>query len=179
MRKLNMFLVIGILVTFILHGVGGALRLAGASAGTMTAAAWCCVGLITAHVIVTVILTVQTLQARRRSGAGYFRENKLFWARRISGLVILIPLIMHLTIFRTGSGAAFRLTVFTTGKLISQILLVLAIALHVLTNIKPALISFGVRDTKAFRVDLLFILSVILLLFGAAFVVYYLRWMAV
>lgn len=179
MRRINMILVIGMLVTFLIHGIMGALQIAGADANAMKTTAWICVGFVALHVIVTSILTVQTLHARRLSGAGYFKDNLLFWTRRISGFLVIIPLIMHLVIFHSSNAEAYRLQVFTTGRMISQILLVAAIALHVLTNIKPALISFGVKGHREFAVDLLFILTIILLLITAAFVIYYLRWMAV
>ena len=179
MRRLNLFLVIGIFVTFLGHAIGGALRLTGAENEPASWLARACVFFVCLHMIVTTILTVRTLRARRLSGAGYFKENRIFWIRRISGFAVLIPLVMHLLIFTPGSGDAYRLAVFTTGRLISQILLVLTVALHALSNIRPLLISLGVRDTKSFRTDLLLVLSVLLLLFGAAFFIYYLRWMAV
>ena len=178
MRKLNMILVIGMLVTFLIHGIMGALQLAGAGTDAQKIVGWICAGFICAHAVTSTVLTVQTLQAQKRSGAGYFKDNLLFWTRRISGFTILIPLVMHLLIFRASDAEVYRLQVFTAGRLISQILLIAAIALHALTNIKPALISFGVKGHKAFAVDILFILSVVLLLFAAAFAVYYLRWAA-
>lgn len=178
MRKLNMFLVIGMLITFLAHAIMGSLRLFGADANALKVVAWISVAFITAHVIVTTILTIQTLHARKMSGAGYFKENKLFWVRRISGFAIVIPLIMHLVIFRSSNADAYRLQVFTTGRMISQILLVAAIALHVLTNIRPTGIAFGIRGLKKYSTDILFVLTIILLVLMAAFVVYYLRWMA-
>ena len=178
MRKLNMFLVIGMLATFLIHGITGALQLAGAGTSAQKTIAWICAGFICAHAVIGLILTVQTISARRRAGAGYFKDNLLFWTRRISGFALLIPLAMHLFIFRAAAGSAYRLQVFTQGRMISQILLVVLLALHVLTNIKPALIAFGVRGHRAFAVDILFVLSVLLLLFAAAFAIYYLRWAA-
>lgn len=178
MRKLNMFLVQGILVTFLIHAIMGGLQLAGASADAHKTVARICAGLIVAHMLVTVVLTYRTLHARRISGAGYFRQNLTFWIRRISGLAILPPLIAHLLIFRASQGGAYRLQVFDRGRMISQILLVAAMALHVLTNIRPLLISMGVKDTRSFATDLLLILSALFLLFGLAFVIYFLRWAA-
>ena len=178
MRKLNMFLVSGMLVTFLIHSIMGSLQLAGANADAMKNVAWVMVGFISAHVIVTSVLTFQSLKARKLSGAGYFKDNLLFWTRRISGFAVIIPLILHLVIFRASNAEVYRLQVFTAGRMISQILLVAAIALHVLTNIRPALISFGVKGTRPVAVDIIFILSVLLILFAAAFVIYYLRWAA-
>ena len=178
MRKLNMFLVVGMLVTFLAHAVMGALQLSGANTNTLKPLAWVCVGLMTAHIVVSAGLTIQTLYACKKSGTGYFRNNLMFWAKRITGLAIVIPLVMHLMIFHSESGDAFRLQVFTSGRMISQILFVAAIALHVLLNIKPLLTGFGVKENRAFSGDIIFVLSVVLLLLAAAFVVYCLRWTA-
>ena len=103
----------------------------------------------------------------------------MFWARRISGLAIIVPLIMHLMIFSASNAEVYRLKVFTTGRMISQVMLVVTMALHVLINVRPALTAFGVKSFKAFTADLVIILSVIMILAGAAFVIYWLRWAAV
>lgn len=178
MRKLNMFLVLGMLVTFLIHAVSGSLLILGADADAKKTAARICIGFIAAHILVSVILTVQTLIVRKKAGAGYFKENKLFWARRISGFAVIIPLIMHLVIFRSSSEPAYRLQVFTAGRLASQILLAAALAIHVLTNIRPVLISFGLRDTKRTAADILLILAAVLLMAAIAFAVYFARWAA-
>lgn len=177
MRKLNMFLAAGMLLTFLAHGIMGSFKLIGAEVSALKTLAWVCVGLVCLHIIVTTILMCETLRARKLSGAGYFKDNLIFWARRISGFTILIPLLLHLFIFSGRSvDGAFRLTEFTAGRLISQLLLVLTIAFHVLTNIEPMMISFGVKSTKAFSHDAIFVVSVVLLLACAAFGAYYLRW---
>jgi len=178
MRKLNVFLAIGMLVSFILHAVFAGLRLAGAESGTMTVMAHICIGFITAHVAVSMILTVKTLYSLKKSKAGYFKNNLLFWARRISGLTIPIPLVMHLKIFIPENADVFRLNEFNTGRLISQILLLASIGLHVIINIKPLLLALGVKGHKSAAADIIFILSVLLFLFAAAFAIYYIRWIS-
>ena len=174
-----MIAVIGMFATFLLHAVMGSVRLLGGNADSMKAVARICIVFVFVHVVLTGVMTVRTLIACKRSGTGYFRQNKLFWARRISGLAILIPLVMHLFIFTNASADNVRLGVFTTGRMISQVLLVLTIALHIITNAKPALITLGIRNLRKFTFDILFIISVLMLFFAAAFVVYYFRWMAV
>ncbi len=89
MRRLNLFLVVGMLVTFLAHAVMGALQLSGANTNTLKPLAWVCVGLMAAHIVVSAVLTVQTLYACKKSGTGYFRNNRMFWAKRITGLTIL------------------------------------------------------------------------------------------
>jgi hypothetical protein len=55
--------------------------------------------------------------------------------------------------------------------------MVISIAVHVITNVKPSLISLGIRSLREYAVDILLVMSLLLLIAGAAFVVYYLRWM--
>ena len=179
MRRLNVFLVIGMFLSVFAHGIMASVQLAGGNADAQKTIAWIGVAFICAHVIVTTILTIRTLKTMKASGTSYFKENKMFWTARISGFAILIPLLMHLLIFHSANEGPYRLQAFTTGKLISQILLVACIAVHVLSNIRPLLIGFGVKQRKAFSADLLFLFSLLLLLFALAFVVYYLRWMRV
>ena len=179
MRRCNMFLVMGIVATFLLHAIMGATLLLGGSNSALKVVARICLTLVAAHIVITGILTFRTLKAIGRSGRGYFKENKMFWVRRLSGLAMLIPLIMHLTIFTAHSAGAYRLTAFTTGRMISQLLLVITLGLHIITNIRPLMISLGLNRGKGLRVDIILILSAVLLMFSIAFLVYYLRWMRV
>ena len=116
MRKYNAVLSMGILVLFLVHAIAGGLQMAGFLPGgsqVMKVLAWVMLGLIAVHIVIGCKLTADTLRAIKRSGASYFKENQLFWTRRISGFTILIPLVMHLFIFRESNAEAYRLQVFT------------------------------------------------------------------
>lgn len=179
MRRINLFLVIGMILSFLAHSITGSIRLSGTDAGSPKVAAYICIILVAVHVIITAILTGRTLAAIHKSGKGYFRENKLFWTRRISGFALLIPLVMHLIVFSGTGGDAYRLVFFNSGRLIVQILLIACLALHLLTNIRPLLIGSGVKARRLLSADLCFVLSVVLLFCCCAFCIYYLRWMAI
>ena len=172
-----MFVVIAMLIAFLAHGVMGSFKLIGADTDSLKLVARVGMGLAVVHIIIVSILTYRTLYARKKSGAGYFKGNGLFWARRISGFTVIIPLVMHLSIFSPSNSGAYRLEVFNTGRLISQILLVLTLLVHILTNIRPLFIGMGIKGFKRYLVDILLVTSVILLVFAVAFVIYYLRWM--
>ncbi len=178
MRRLNTFLVIGIILSFILHSLSGSIRLLGADAGSPKITAVICIILVTFHVIITSALTVKTINSIRKSGKNYFRENIPFWTRRISGFALLIPLVIHLLIFKGTGDEAYRLVFFHTGRLISQILLIACLALHIITNLRPMLIGMGLKDRGLLSADIGFVLSVVLLFCCCAFCVYCLRWMA-
>ncbi|MBP1534535.1 MAG: hypothetical protein IK999_10500 [Ruminococcus sp.] len=45
-----------------------------------------------------------------------------------------------------------------------------------ISNIKPLMLGLGAKDHKALGADMLFVISVMLLLSGIAFVIYYIRW---
>ncbi|HBI85093.1 MAG TPA: pilus assembly protein PilX [Ruminococcus sp.] len=179
MRKVNAILSAAILVLFLVHAIAGGFQLAGLMAGGKT---WLSVlarfmtALIAAHIGIGVKLTADTLRIAKRSGAHYYKENRLFWLRRISGFAIVVFIAFHLLIFMGKSGEVFRLHVFAGAELVTQILLVLTVAVHVLANIRPLMLALGVRGWKELFTDILIVLSVILLLAGLSFIAYYIRW---
>ncbi len=176
MRRFNAILTAVILLLFLLHAILGSFQLIGVGNTAVKAAAWVAAVLILIHAVIGVKYTVDTLRVWRKTGVSYFRENRLFWARRVSGFAVMVLLFFHFTAFGENSGSVYRLKYFGTAELSVQVLLAAAIALHVLTNVKPMLISFGIRGLKARAADLLLVLSVLILFFAAAFIVYYLRW---
>ena len=182
MRKFNAVLSMGILALFLIHAIAGGFQLAGiipGGSGIMQAIAWLMVILIIIHVIIGCKLTADTLRACKKSGTSYYQENKLFWLRRSSGFAIMIFILFHVLIFLGNhENGVYRLNYFGTIQLISQILLVISIAVHVLTNIRPLMIAVGTKSYQKILLDILFILSIILFLTGVAFVIYYLRWNA-
>ena len=176
MRKINAVLTGIILLLFLLHGILGSFLLLGVGDTAAKAVAWAAAALILLHTLIGVKFTADTLRVLRKTGVSYFKENWLFWARRVSGFAVMLLLFFHFTAFGDSSRDAYRLKEFGRGSLSAQLLLAAAIALHVLTNVKPQLIAFGVRSLRPRTGDVLFVLSVLMLLFAAAFLVYYLRW---
>ena len=176
MRRLNAILTAMILLLFLLHAILGSFQLIGVGNTAVKGVAWVAAALTLLHALIGVKYTADTLRVRKKTGVGYFRENRLFWARRVSGFAVMVLLFFHFTAFGDSSGSVYRLKYFGTAKLTLQLLLAAAIALHVLTNVKPMLISFGVRSLRPRVGDILFVLSVLMLFFAAAFIVYFLRW---
>lgn len=176
MRKANAIITAAIMVLLVIHGVLGSLSIMGAGETTWRVLSWILLGLVGVHVILGCILTVRSLRVWKKTEAPYFKQNHLFWARRISGLAIMILIAFHVTAFGSMNEDAFRLSYFGTFRLITQILLVVAIAFHVIANVKPMLISFGIKKLKPRSSDILFVLSILFLFFIAAFIVYFLRW---
>ena len=181
LRKCNAVISMLILALFILHAVAGGFQLTGVIPGGnrgLTVLARGMVVLVGIHMTIGIILTFKSLAGLRRSGKGshYFRQNLLFRTRRISGFALMFFILYHVLLFLGESGDVYRLKLFAGPELASQILLVLSLIIHLLTNIRPLMIALGIDGGKAFVKDILFVLAVVLLLCGAAFVVYYLRW---
>lgn len=182
MRKINAIITMLIIVLFLFHGIAGGFQLAGVINGgnvLMKTAAYIMAALILLHTVIGIRLTADTLKAMKRSGVSYFKENKLFWLRRISGLAVMVFIMAHIFIFAHNGEGAYRLNEFGGFELMTQILLVVSIALHAVSNAKPALISFGIKSFKEAGLDLAFILAGILIFTGIAFIIYYFRWAAV
>ena len=166
MRKWNAVLSLAALVLFLIHGIAGSFLLLGPGSTALKVLARGMAVLVLIHTCIGIKYTADSLRVWRRTGAGYFRENQVFWARRISGLAILVFLLFHMTAFSAESEGFYRLQWFNAGKL----------AVHILTNIRPLMLSLGVKGGRRWLGDVLFVLAVLLLFMAAAFVIYYLRW---
>lgn len=97
----------GIMGSFMLNGVGS-------SAGKLLA--WIGVGILVVHTVIGVILTVQSLQTAKQSGKMYLKQNAIFWARRASGLAILILLFFHIGLFGKVQNGTYIFVPFYNGK---------------------------------------------------------------
>ena len=177
MRRLNAILTAAIMVLFLLHGMMGSMVLLGGNNSALKALAYVSVGLVLCHAVIGCKLTWDTVKAIRKSGKGYFRENLVFWVRRLSGVLVLVLVVFHMLSFSSqGSGLNYRLPWFTGIRLAENLLLVAAIGLHVLSNVRPAAIAFGIPGIKKWAGDILLVLTILLIFMAAAFLFYYHRW---
>lgn len=180
MRKINTAVTIIIMILFLVHAIAGIFQLTDISPGGaawLSIVSWALVVAIAAHIVMATVLTVQTLKGAKKAGKFYAKENRLFLTRRVSGFAVLIFIVCHVVIFMGKSGGGvFRLHNFGAAELTLAILLVITLALHVITNINPLFISFGIRGGKLYVRDVFYILAIILLLAAIAFLIYYLRW---
>ena len=176
MRKFNSILTAVILIMFVIHGFLGALTMTDIAMVITKHMARVMVVLVAIHTVISCILTARAIKTWKVTRAPYFKENTLFWARRISGLAVMILIVFHMFSFMSTTSGTFTLPFFGGFQLAANILLVVSIAVHVITNVKPMLISFGIRSLKPRAGDILFVLSVLLVLFIIGFIIYYVRW---
>ena len=171
MRKINTILSVLLLVIFMLHGLMGSFMLLGIGSSAGKILAW-----VAAHTVIGVILTINTLKISKNAGNSYLKQNAVFWARRASGLAILILMFFHIGLFGGVQDGIYILFPFTTVKLITQLLLVAALFIHLFINIRPLLVSLGIISYKERRGDIYLILSVLLLFSAGAVIIYYIGW---
>ena len=172
MRKINTILSVLLLVIFMLHGLMGSFMLLGIGSSAGKILAWVGVAVLAAHTVIGVILTINTLKISKNAG----KQNAVFWARRASGLAILILMFFHIGLFGGVQDGIYILFPFTTVKLITQLLLVAALFIHLFINIRPLLVSLGIISYKERRGDIYLILSVLLLFSAGAVIIYYIGW---
>lgn len=165
MRKWNTILSVLMLLIFMIHGIMGSFMLNGVGSSAGKLLAW-----------IGVILTVQSLQTAKQSGKRYLKQNVIFWARRASGMAILILLLFHIGLFGKVQNGTYILFPFTTVKMVTQLLFVAAIFVHIFINIRPLLVSLGIISYKERRSDIYLILSVLLLFIAGAVILYYIGW---
>ncbi len=176
MRKCNVLMTVIIFALFIVHAVCGSLNLMNIAPILTGSLARVMLTLILIHAVISIIFTVKSIMIAKKTGAPYFKENRLFWARRISGFVILLLVFFHITAFGEVVDGVFKLSFFSAYKLTTQLLLVLSVGVHIITNVKPVLISLGIRKLKPRAADILFFISIILALASIGFIVYFIRW---
>lgn len=176
MRKANTILSAILLVIFMLHGIAGAFSLLGIESMATAILAWIGAVVLAAHTVLGILLTIQTVRISKSQEKRYINENALFWARRASGLAILILMFFHLGVFGGVREGTYVLFPFTTDKLIMQLLLVAAFFLHLFINIRPLLVSLGIMTDKEHRSDIYLVLSVLLLFITGAIIIYYIGW---
>lgn len=178
MRKLNAVLGPVMIVLLLIHVISGVFQLASIIPGGSLIRQILSMVLITAvtvHALIGVILTISTLRSIHKAGGAYLKNNESFWISRISGFVMLVLIIYHVMVFSGESGEVFRLQSFGWIQLAAHILLVLALAIHLVVNIRPLFISLGIENRKFIK-DIMFVLVIIMLLCALGFIYYYLRW---
>ncbi len=176
LRAVNAVVSALMMLLFLVHGVGNALQLLGVGSALSQALSWTLVGLCVVHVAIGVVLTADTLRTQREAGASYPTRNTRFWAVRVSGAALALLILAHVLIFLKPTGMALRLPPFLEPQLALSVLLVATLAVHVLANMEPLMVSLGVGPSRERAGDLVFVLAVLLLVMAAGFVVYYLRW---
>lgn len=176
MRKCNGILARVIIALFMLHALMGSLMLLGMNTISFEPLSWTLLAAVVAHGVLGTVASIRTFKSGKGSGKWYFKENASFWIKRITGLVILIMLAFHVSAYTTYIDGVCFLKKFTLLRMVAQVLLIVSIFIHLLVSIKPMLIARGVLKFKERTGDIVMLISIMMLLFAVAVIIYYIQW---
>ena len=148
MRKFNTILVLIIMILLLDHIIFGGLHLLGAGTNVFKPVALLMLILVFIHAVVSMIITIRAEKAGMKTKARYNEENKQFWSRRTSGMAIVVFALMHAhSMIKDENGVPniARLPKFFN---LALPLLILSVGLHLISNVKPLLISLGIKIGK-------------------------------
>jgi succinate dehydrogenase hydrophobic anchor subunit len=169
-RKLNAILGTLIIVLLFAHGILGAILLIGIGNIVIKQLARALFTLVIVHAVISIILTVQSAKVWRHTKTLYFRENKSFWIRRISGLAIVILIFVHIMLFGHKPDGD---NTYAWLNMLLQLLLVGSIFVHVVSNVKPMLVAYGSQAGKKKRIVIISVFSVLTVFWALAMIMYY------
>lgn len=176
MKRINAVMAAALLLLLAVHGLGNSLQLFGVGSVVPGVIGWALAVIAVLHFVVGLVLTIDTFRAQKAAGAAYLGLNKRFWTVRFSGFAIAVFAVFHALTFAQFGNGALRLAFFGPIQLAASLMLVVSLAVHVLANLQPLMISLGVPSPKGRAEDLAVVFTVLLLATGIAFVVYFLRW---
>ncbi len=176
MRKWNHILARIIIVLFLLHALMGSLMLLGVSKISFLPLSWLLFMAVVIHGIFGIMATLAAVRSGKAAGHWYLKQNATFWTKRISGIAILLLLAFHVTAYTTSVNGRFFLKEFTLCRMVLQIMFILAIFIHLAVSIKSMLIAKGTVKFKERTFDWMLVLSVMMLFFTVAVILYYIQW---
>ena len=167
MRKINTIITILIILLLCDHLLFGSLYMLGTGAGVITGMAHTLILLVIIHALISMIVTLRAEKAGFKTKARYNRENREFWLRRTSGVCVLVFALMHAYSMQKNERGIPNIAFMPKIFELTLVLLLISAAVHMFVNIRPLLISLGVRniDRKERIIRFVFIVFVI---FGMA-----------
>lgn len=145
MRKINSIIATIILVLLVDHIIFATLHLAGYPVHVFGPLAYLMLALVIIHGVLSMILTVNAEKTGMKTKARYNKENAEFWARRTSGVAILAFAIFHAHAMMKLPDGRPRISTLGPIARICNIGLAISVCVHIVINIKPLMISLGIR----------------------------------
>ena len=163
MRKTNTILVLIIMLLFVDHVIFGSLHSLGTGASVIRPFAQIMLGLVLIHAIISLIVTVKAEKAGFKTGARYNKENREFWNRRVTGVLIILFGITHAYLMARNERGVPRIASAPRIFQLTTPLLIISIYFHILSNIRPLLISLGIRNIDKKEKIIRAVLTILLL----------------
>ena len=153
MRKINSIVTIVLILLFLDHGIFGTLNTLGKGQVVLPVARLMRVFLVI-HVIISIILTVKSEKVSFKTKATYNKENREYWLRRWTVLLIFVFFVAHMHMAKAGVDGTAKIANASIFGKITFILFVTSIAAHLAINFRPLLISLGVKNRKVITIVL-------------------------
>lgn len=175
-RTLNSWIGKLLVLLFAVHGLAAGYMLAELTyISWVKSVGYAACGLLVLHGLIAIVLSLDAWRAGR-AGKWYWRENTIFWLRRLTGLALLIFLFFHFGAYGGMVGGRYQLREFTTVLYLAQLGLLLSCILHVGVSVKGMLIADGITKYGMWRNISFLILAALLVLMAAAVTMYYAAW---
>lgn len=174
-RKINIAISIILIFLVLFHGLVGSAILFQILYIDTKWISWLAFYLLIIHTILGIIFTTQSIKTNTNQGKWYLKQNRVFWIRRISGILMLVLVFLHYSSFGGVVNGQYMLFEFNIPSLIIQILLIISLFVHIFSNINPMLDSLGIIRNKL-NPSIFIILWIFLLIFTIASIFYFISW---
>ena len=176
MKKFNSVISLLLIIAVLAHGVLASLLMMGWVGNTMPIPAFISLGLLLIHIVLSCILSTKTIKDAVKSGDKYEIQNKMFIIRRVSGVLMMVFVIAHLVFYFGPQVENFKDTAMSVPQLVLLILLLISLIVHIVTNIRPLMVSLGVTSPTGVRVVLGLLIACALIAMAMAGVAFFLKW---
>lgn len=171
-----MYLAMLLTVLLILHGVAGAFMLFEVHTLVLKPLSYTLLGAFLLHALLGIIFTADACTSKLKGGKWYTGANAGYWVKRLTGIIMLVMVWIHMQTWTYTINGHVYLQNFTPLRFASQILFFTAIFLHLAVSIRPFLVKKGVMKFKERTIDILLVLTVFLVFFSAGLVAWFIRW---
>lgn len=174
LRQINHILTIVLMILLGIHVVVGIFLLSDISFLILEEIARYEFILVTLHAFIGGYLTLKNHPFSSKKY--YIKDNKQYWMRRITGVFILLLSFLHIGMFVSyDENEVPSMNKLTSFNLLLNLLFLIVILIHIVMNIKPMLISLGVKNYSKVVTIIQSITWTLTILALISSVIYYLR----
>lgn len=172
LRRINHILSIILLIFLEIHIIASSFLMFGWSRVILEHVARVEFILVMCHALIGMILTFRNRPLRNSNK--YMKENRLYWLRRVTGIGILILAMPHISMFVKWHDDTFAvLKKIKAVQMGMHMLFIAFIMVHLAINIKPMLISMGVKKYKVVGAIIQAVTGIFTIFAAIASIVYY------
>ena len=176
MKKFNIILTIGIIISFFIHimyRIFSLFELCPEDNIIVNTITWVMVVLLVSHAIIDIKLAINTHSFAYNANTYYTGGSSLQYIRHATGIALLIFIAIYLADY---FGIDFNLGIWT---LVSQLFMVGFLISYILLKLKSFLIEAGMSRLISMQRQITIIIIFLLSAFAISFIYHYIKWSAV